>query len=109
MTARVVTRCEAEARGCGLATLLGEIGGLYHAAGAGETTWHGFATQAVRLLQKAEPNTRFANIEAITSAEYPTPAKRPMNSRMNCGKLMERFGWKMIDWRDSLNEVMAEL
>ena len=48
MTARVVTRCEAEARGCGLATLLGEIGGLYHAAGAGETTWHGFATQAVR-------------------------------------------------------------
>jgi len=109
MTARVVTQCEAEARGCGLATLLGEIGGVYHAAGAGETTWHGFATQAVRLLQKAEPNTRFAKIEAITSAEYPTPAKRPTNSRMNCGKLRERFGWKMMDWRDSLSEVLAEL
>jgi dTDP-4-dehydrorhamnose reductase len=109
MTARVVTQCEVEARGRDLAMLLGEIGGVYHAAGAGETTWHGFATQAVRLLQKAEPNTRFAKIEAITSAEYPTPAKRPTNSRLNCGKLRERFGWKMMDWRDSLSEVLAEL
>jgi dTDP-4-dehydrorhamnose reductase len=109
MTARVVTQCEAEARGCELATWLGEIGGVYHAAGAGETTWHGFATHALRLLQKAEPNTRFAKIEAITTAEYPTPAKRPTNSRMNCGKLKERFGWKMMDWQDSLREVLAEL
>jgi dTDP-4-dehydrorhamnose reductase len=109
MTARVVTQCEAEARGCELATSLGEIGGVYHAAGAGETTWHGFAAEAVRLLQKIEPNTRFAKIEAITSAEYPTPAKRPTNSRMNCGKLRERFGWKMMDWQDSVSEVLAEL
>jgi dTDP-4-dehydrorhamnose reductase len=48
-------------------------------------------------------------MEAITSAEYPTPAKRPTNSRMNCGKLRERFGWKMMDWQDSVSEVLAEL
>jgi dTDP-4-dehydrorhamnose reductase len=109
MTARVVAQCEAETRSGELATLLGEVGGVYHAAGAGETTWHGFATRAVQLLQKGEPNARFARIEAITTADYPTPAKRPMNSRMNCGKLRERFGWKMMDWRDSLGEVLADL
>jgi dTDP-4-dehydrorhamnose reductase len=38
-----------------------------------------------------------------------TTAKRPGNSRMNCQKLTERFGWKMMDWQDSLREVLAEL
>jgi dTDP-4-dehydrorhamnose reductase len=109
MTAQVVHQCETEARGCALATLLGRIGGVYHATGAGETTWHGFATEAVRLQQQAEPNTRFAKIEAIATAEYPTPAERPTNSRMNCGRLRERFGWKMMDWRDSLREVLSEV
>jgi dTDP-4-dehydrorhamnose reductase len=104
MTAEVIGGCEA-AGGGGLA----EVGGVYHAAGAGETTWFGFATEAVRLLKEAEPGVRLAEIEAITTAEYPTAAKRPSNSRMNCGKLAERFGWRMMDWRDSLREVMAEL
>jgi dTDP-4-dehydrorhamnose reductase len=109
MTSEVVGQCEAEARGCDLATLLGDTGGVYHAAGAGETTWHGFAAEAVRLQQKREQNTRFAEIETITTAEYPTLAKRPTNSRMNCQRLMERFEWKMMNWRDSLREVLAEL
>jgi dTDP-4-dehydrorhamnose reductase len=109
MTSEVVGQCEAEARGCDLATLLGDTGGVYHAAGAGETTWHGFAAEAVRLQQKREQNTRFAEIETITTAEYPTLAKRPTNSRMNCQRLTERFEWKMMNWRDSLREVLAEL
>jgi dTDP-4-dehydrorhamnose reductase len=109
MTAQVVRHCETEARSCELATSLGRIGGVYHAAGAGETTWHGFATEAVQLQQQAEPNTRFAKIEAIATAEYPTPAKRPTNSRMNCGRLRERFGWTMMAWQDSLREVLSEV
>jgi dTDP-4-dehydrorhamnose reductase len=109
MTAEVIGQCEAEGRGWQLATLLADIGGVYHAAGAGETTWHEFAAEAVRLQQEREPNARFAEIEAITTAEYPTPAKRPQNSRMNCEKLVEQFGWTMLDWRMSLREVLAEL
>jgi len=109
MTARVVGQCEAAARSRELANLLGDSGGVYHAAGAGETTWYGFAAEAVRLEQEREPETRFAKVEAITTAEYPTPAERPTNSRMNCGRLIERFGWKMMNWQDSLREVLAEL
>jgi dTDP-4-dehydrorhamnose reductase len=109
MAAEVIEQCEAAARGQELAAVLADAGGVYHAAGAGETTWYGFAAEAVRLQREKEPGTRFAAIEAITTVEYPTPAQRPMSSRMNCGRLMERFGWKMMDWRDSLREVLAEL
>ena len=82
---------------------------MYHAAGAGETTWFGFATEAVRIERERRSDARLAEIDAITTADYPTPAKRPANSRLNCVKLAERFGWRMMDWRESLREVMAEL
>jgi dTDP-4-dehydrorhamnose reductase len=109
MTAEVIGQCEATARGRGLANVLADVGGVYHAAGAGETTWHGFAAAAVELRRKAEPGVPFAKIEAITTAEYPTPAKRPANSRMDCSRLRCQFGWKMMDWQDSLRNVLAEL
>jgi len=109
MAAEVIEQCEAAAREQELAAVLADDGGVYHAAGAGETTWYGFAAEAVRLQREREPGTLFAAIEAITTVEYPTPAQRPTNSRMNCERLKERFGWKMMDWRDSLREVLAEL
>jgi dTDP-4-dehydrorhamnose reductase len=108
MAAEVMGQCEAAARGQEFAAVL-DASGVYHAAAAGETTWYGFAAEAVRLQREKEPETRFAAIEAITTLEYPTPAQRPTNSRMHCARLMERFGWKMMDWRDSLREVLAEL
>ena len=109
MTAAVIGRCEAMAEDREPADVLVEVGGVYHAAGGGETTWHGFAAEAVRLRQEAEPGVRLAEIQAITTAEYPTPAKRPANSRLNCGLLAKHFGWTMMDWKDSLREVLAEL
>jgi dTDP-4-dehydrorhamnose reductase len=109
MTADVIGQCELAARGRELADVLDDLGGVYHAAGAGETTWYGFAAEAVRLQGEQQPGVRFATIKAITTAEYPTPAKRPANSRMNCDRLKEQFGWEMMDWRDSLQKVLAEV
>jgi dTDP-4-dehydrorhamnose reductase len=109
MTAEVIRQCEAAARSRELAAVLTDVGGVYHATGAGETTWHGFATAAVELRRQAEPAVPFAKIEAITTAEYPTPAKRPANSRMDCRKLTGQFQWKMMDWQDSLRKVLAEI
>ena len=88
---------------------LKELGGVYHAAGGGETTWSGFAAEGIRILQAKEPKTKLAKVEAITTAEYPTAARRPANSRLNCDKLGERLGWRTMEWRESLGEVMAEL
>jgi dTDP-4-dehydrorhamnose reductase len=109
MTAQVIQDCEAAARDKGLKAALSDAGGIYHAAGSGETTWFGFATEAVQLQREREAGVRFATVEAIQTAQYPTPAKRPSNSRLKCSKLTERFGWTMMDWRDSLREVLSEL
>jgi dTDP-4-dehydrorhamnose reductase len=109
LTAEVIGQCEARARGAELPDVLADVGGVYHAAGAGETTWCGFAADAVRLQRESDPGVRFAEIEGITTAEYPTPARRPANSLMDCSKLCERFGWRMMDWQYSLEKVLAEL
>jgi len=109
LTAHVIARVEEAAAGRSLGEAIREWSGVYHAAGAGETTWHGFAEEAVRLERERQPGVRLAEVDAISTAEYPTPAKRPANSRLNCGKLTEKFGWRMMDWRESLREVMKEL
>lgn len=107
--AHVIARVESELKGGGLIGAASQWNHIYHAAGRGETTWYGFATEAVRLTAEREPGTKFARVEAISTAEYPTPAKRPANSRMNCTRLTEQFGWSMMDWKDSLREVIAEI
>lgn len=109
LTAHVIRRCEdGQSRGPMLEALA-RWAGTYHAAGSGETTWHGFAQEAIRLQQKHEPQKKFAEVIAISTAEYPTPARRPANSRLNCSKLQENFGWRMMDWRESLEKVLIEL
>jgi dTDP-4-dehydrorhamnose reductase len=109
MAAHVMTQVEKHSQGKALAEGMAEFHGVYHAAGAGETTWFGFAQEAIAQMREREPDAKLAEVDAITTAEYPTPAKRPANSRLNCERLASRFGWKMMDWRDSLREVLAEL
>ena len=81
--------------------------GTYHCTNAGATTWHGFAEEIVRL---AAPSLgRTPRVTPITTAEYPTPATRPANSTLACGKLESRFGLKMRPWQEALAEVVREL
>jgi dTDP-4-dehydrorhamnose reductase len=113
MTAHVIGECVGRSRAPGsrdgLLNAVARVGGVYHAAGAGETTWHGFAVEAVRQQAEKTPGIRLAAIDAIATAEYPTPARRPANSRLDCGKLNETFGWSMMRWEESLGAVLAEL
>jgi dTDP-4-dehydrorhamnose reductase len=106
MTAHVIGQCEAASRDLTLTDALADIGGVYHAAGGGETTWYGFAGEAVRLQRERQPGVPLADVVPTTTAEYPTEAKRPTNSRMNCSRLADQFGWKMMDWQDSLHKVL---
>jgi dTDP-4-dehydrorhamnose reductase len=113
LTAHVIGRCEERAAGAGSAgSLLDEVarvGGVYHAAGAGATTWCGFAAEAIRQQRLREPGARLAEVDAIATAEYPTPARRPENSRLECSRLAEVLGWQMMPWERSLEAVLAEL
>lgn len=111
MTAHVIGQIErlAEEGKCSLSEAALPLSGVYHATGSGETTWYEFAAQAIAELQKLEPDTKLATVEPIPTSEYPTPAKRPMNSLLDCSKLERAFGWRMPDWRDSLAAVVGLL
>src|SRR6478736_350144 len=78
--------------------------GAYHLAANGLTSWHGFASRIVELMPEAERKCR--EVEAITTAEYPTPAKRPAYSVLNCHKLEQTFGFRFPDWERSLRQVL---
>jgi dTDP-4-dehydrorhamnose reductase len=109
LTAHLIAHAEAEssARGLHLASVIRS--GIYHATSAGETTWHGFASEFLRLKQLADPASTLAHLIPILTSEYPTPARRPLNSRLDCEKLYRAFGFRLPHWRDSLAHVMAEV
>lgn len=111
LTAHAVAQVEsaAAANGHSLTDAASTLSGVYHAGGSGETTWFGFASAAIEELQRREHSAKLATVEPITTADYPTPAKRPANSRLDCSKLERAFHYRMMDWRDSLTAVMNEL
>lgn len=81
--------------------------GTYHFTGTGETTWHGFAE---RVFQRLEAATgRRPRLLAIATADYPTPARRPANSRLDCTRIRTAFGIAAPLWEDSLDRVLDEL
>ena len=80
-----------------------QTGGLYHLTAAGRTTWYGFA-QAI--LRKREG---VAKVLPIPTSGYPTPARRPLNSLLDNGKLQKQFGFSLPDWKVGLQLCMEEL
>jgi dTDP-4-dehydrorhamnose reductase len=78
--------------------------GEYHLAAGGQANWHEFASRIVGLMPEAERKCRA--VEKITTAEYPTPAKRPAYSVLDCGKLQKTFGLRLPGWEASLRQVL---
>ncbi|MFC0632435.1 dTDP-4-dehydrorhamnose reductase [Brevundimonas balnearis] len=81
--------------------------GVFHFAGAGETTWAEFA-EAI-FAASAEQGGPSAEVRPITTAEYPTPARRPANSRLDCGRILHAYGIEPRDWRAATAEITAEV
>lgn len=74
--------------------------GAYHLASCNSTSWHGFASAIVDRVPGEVRRCR--QVQPITTAEYPTPAKRPAYSALNCGKLQRVFGLRLPTWEESL-------
>ena len=81
--------------------------GTYHYCGEGSTTWHGFAEAIVQMAAPVLGKT--IPVIPITTAGYPTPARRPANSVLDCSRIREKFDIQPRPWRDSLKEVVTEL
>lgn len=81
--------------------------GVYHLTSSGETTWHGFASKIAELASTKE-TLKIKNIEKIPTSQYPTPAKRPHNSRISTQALSERFSLALPAWDDALTLCMDD-
>ncbi len=88
-----------------------QLHGIYHLAAAGETTWHRYARFVLEQAQAAGVVLKVpsAAVGAITTAAYPTPAKRPGNSRLNTQKLQNAFSLRLPDWQDGVARMLKEI
>lgn len=82
--------------------------GTYHYCGNGVTSWHGLASE---VLQLASPYIRLQtkHVEAITTAQYPTPAKRPPFSALDCSRIRKFFGIDPKPWQQSLKRTIDRI
>jgi dTDP-4-dehydrorhamnose reductase len=88
----------------------GARGGLYHATASGETTWFGFARAIFEERTRISGGTFVApRLVAIPTREYPTPARRPLNSVLSCARLRDAFDIELADWRAALAEAIAQV
>ncbi|WP_322068088.1 dTDP-4-dehydrorhamnose reductase [Burkholderia cenocepacia] len=85
--------------------------GTYHLAASGETNWCEYARYVVALAEARgiDLKLRSTNIVPIATHEYPLPAKRPMNSRLDSSKLMSTFGISLPNWRNGVDYVFEQL
>jgi dTDP-4-dehydrorhamnose reductase len=83
--------------------------GLYHLTARGATSWFGFAQAIFASPELARLGLTPPALEAIPSSAYPTPARRPANSRLDCGRLARNAGIELAPWDEALRRCMAEL
>jgi dTDP-4-dehydrorhamnose reductase len=85
----------------------GGPGGLYHLTASGETSWYGFACHIAQHLQSQ--GLLRARIEPTRSADYPTAAQRPLNSRLNCARLQRDWQIPLPNWETALQQCLNDV
>ena len=87
------------------------VAGTYHAVAAGETSWHGYASHVIDFARAAGLALKVAEsaIEAVPTTAFPTPARRPLNSRLATRRIRERFGFALPDWRAGVERMLTEV
>ena len=85
-----------------------EDGGLYHLASQGETTWFGYAQRLFKTARRLGLPLALPpeGLQPVPSSEYPTPARRPANSRLDCNKFQETFGLTLPGWEEDVDMLV---
>jgi dTDP-4-dehydrorhamnose reductase len=88
-----------------------DVAGLYHLVAAGETSWFEYARHVLHFARRAGVQLKLPEnaLQAIPTTDYPTPAKRPLNSRLNTQKLQSTFALQLPDWEKGVERMLAEL
>ncbi|HAA92116.1 MAG TPA: dTDP-4-dehydrorhamnose reductase [Rhodospirillaceae bacterium] len=108
MVAAVTVDILSQTRSGGIETFK-QKGGIVHCVASGETSWCGFAEAIFEGARSRGAELEIDIVEPIATADYPTPAARPANSRLAMERLKQNFGIETPDWRDGLNHVLDEI
>jgi dTDP-4-dehydrorhamnose reductase len=87
------------------------LGGLYHLVAGGQTTWHGYASHVIAQARRIQPGLalKVSEIAPVPTSAFPTPAQRPLNSRLATHKLQDTFGLVLSPWQQGVNRMLAEI
>ena len=85
--------------------------GVYHLVASGETTWHGYASHVIAQAKLIKPDLPIKAVEVapVPTSAFPTPAKRPLNSRLCTSKLQQAFGLVLPPWQQGVDRMLAEI
>jgi len=99
------------AHSLGIARTRPEISGTYHVAAGGETSWYGYACHVIAFARAAGRPVKVEAdaIRPVATSAFPTPARRPLNSRLATAKLQRTFGLALPDWTSGVDRALAEL
>ena len=88
-----------------------EVFGLYHLVAAGVTNWHGYASYVISRAQQLRSDIawKVGEIVSVPTNAFPTPAKRPLNSRLNTEKLQHTFGMRLPPWQHGVDRLLSEI
>ena len=88
-----------------------QVSGLYHLVAAGETSWHGYARHAIAQARALRPDLpwQVGEIAPVPTSAFPTPARRPLNSRLNTQKLQQTFGLNLPHWQTGVDRLLTEI
>lgn len=102
LVTRVVTKTQADPKAAY---------GIYHATARGQTNWHEIACHIIGRARAQGMSMRLSPeaVRPIRSAEYKTPAARPLNSRLDCSKLSDTMALEMPEWRDGVNAILDQI
>ncbi len=88
-----------------------ELAGVYHLVASGETTWHGYASHVIAKARNIQPELglKVTDIAPVPTSAFPTPAQRPLNSRLSTHKLQQAFGLVLPPWQQGVNRMLTEI
>jgi len=87
------------------------LSGVYHLVASGETTWHGYASYVIEKAKAAKAELRWTvtDIAPVLTSAFPTPAARPLNSRLCTHKLQDAFGLVLPPWQQGVDRMLYEI
>jgi dTDP-4-dehydrorhamnose reductase len=99
------------AHAIGLARRDVSVSGLYHLVAGGETTWHGYANHVIAQAQMRRPELNWVvkDIAPVPTTAFPSPARRPLNSRLNTHKLQSRLELNLPHWQQGVDRLLTEI